>query len=264
MKRIGEIVLLVMGCIFICSPSYGTILTPDFPKEGVVDPDNNNFIDPDVDYSEFMGRVTDKDDTGRILKVKTENNNSKFLKAGDRVQFKVNNHERMSYCSATVRAVEDFYFSVYVQDFTGCWGTERYFPRGLQLNFKSDLMAKRVFEASEYRKLLILRKEGFLNQLNEINNFLWTYDQQKLQTAADYDKQINELRRQKQLALDNMIQRKQESLMLQNELVQKLDSLDESLDHYRIERQEYMLDRWVLDNDSGLPYGRRPQKYKKP
>lgn len=264
MKRIGELVLILIFGYMILPTAHSIIITPDFPKEGVTDPDNNSFIDPDIDYSEFMGRVTDKDDTGRVLKVKTENNNSKFLKAGDIVQFKVNNHAKMSYCKASVRAVEDFYFSVYVQDFSGCWGEQRYFPRGVQLNFKSDLMAKRVFEASEYRKLLILRKEGFLRQLNDINNFLWTYDQQKLQTAADYDKQINELRRQKQLALDNMIQRKQESLLLQTELAQKLDSLDESLNHYKVERQEYLLDRWVLDNDTGLPFGRRPQKYKKP
>lgn len=263
MNRIGEMVFALIILLGTIPLSYGIILTPDYPEKGVTGKDNHDFIDPEIDYSVFMGRVTDKDSTGRVIKIKTENNNSKFLKAGDIIQFKVNNHQNERSCKASVRTVEDFYFSAYVQDFTGCWG-EKYFPRGLQLVFKSDLMAKRVFEASEYRKLLLLRKEGFLNQLNNINNFLWTYDQQKLQTAADYDKRINELRREKQLALDNMIQRKQESLLLQTELVQKLDSLDESLDHYKVERQEYMLDRWVLDNDSGLPFGRRPQKYKKP
>lgn len=263
MKRFNALVFWLGLTFFISLEVNSTILTPDFPKDGVLGKDNHDFIDPEIDYSIFMGRVTDKDKTGRIVKIKSESNNSKFLKAGDIVRFKVNNHQDRNSCKASVRAVEDHYFSVYVQDFSGCW-EDKYFPRGLQLVFRSDLMARRVYEASEYRKLLLLRKEGFLGQLNEINNFLWTYDQQKLQTAADYDKQINELKRQKQLALDNMIQRKQESLLLQTELVQKLDSLDESLDHYKIERQEYLLDRWVMDNDTGLPYGRRPQEMKKP
>jgi hypothetical protein len=43
----------------------------------------------------------------------------------------------------------------------------------------------------------------------------------------------------------------------------KLNELDESLIHYRVERQELMTDRWNLDHDSGLPVGQRPQDVKK-
>lgn len=261
MKRVGESLLI----LFLIFPfiSYGNVLTPIFPEKGVAERANNGYIDPTVDYSRFFGRVSDKDDTGRILKVKVENNNTKFLKAGDVVYFKVNNQKRSNFCKASVRAVEDFYFSIYVQDFSGCWNQERYFPRGMQLNFKTKKMADRVFEASKYRELLILRKEGFLKQLNEINHFLWTYDQQRLKEAADYDIQINELMRQKQLALDNMIQKKQENIMLQTELANKLNAIDESLDHYKVERREMITDRWHLDQDNGLPFGRRPLKIKR-
>ena len=73
---------------------------------------------------------------------------------------------------------------------------------------------------------------------------------------------INELLREKQLALDGLIQEKQESLVLQGELVSKLDRIDESLDHYKVERQEHLLDRWNSDHDQALPFGRRPQKMK--
>jgi hypothetical protein len=121
-------------------------------------------------------------------------------------------------------------------------------------------MEHRVFEASKYREILILRKEGYLSQLSGINNFLWTFDQQKLKTAAEYDSRVNEILREKQLALDNLIQKKQESLLLQTELKQKLDSLDESLDHYKIERREYLTDRWHMDHTGDKPFSRRPQK----
>ena len=259
MKYFGEFILL---SLLACN-ALATILTPDLGEKDTVGLPNNNFIDKRVDYSNFMGRVTDKDDTGRILKVKVQNNNSKFFKAGDIVYFKVNNHSDRSLCKASVRSVENYYFSIYVQDFEACWGQDKYFPRGTQLNFKSDLLATRVLEGSEYRKLLILRKDGFLTQLNEINNFLWTFDQQKLKTAIEYDKRINELLREKQLALDNLIGKKQENLRLQKELVSKLDTIDQSLDHYKVERQDYLLDRWNMDHDQDLPVGRRPQKIKK-
>lgn len=258
MKYFGELILLTL----MSTSLQATILTPDLGDQKTIGEPNNNFIDPRVDYSKFVGRVTDKDDTSRILKVKVQNNNSKFLKAGDIVFFKVNNHADKDFCRASVRSIEDFYFSMYVQDFEACWGQNKYFPRGTQLNFKSELLATRVLEGSEYRKLLVLRKEGFLEQLNQINSFLWTFDQQKLKTAIEYDQRINELLREKQLALDNLIGKKQESLRLQTELVSKLDTLDESLNHYKVERQEYLIDRWNMDHDSDLPVGRRPQKLK--
>lgn len=247
---------MVQHCVF------ATILTPDLPREGVISDQNNKFLDPNIDYSKFMGRVSDKSDSGRVLKIQVENNNTKFLKAGDLVYFKVNTHEAREFCKASVRTAEDFFFSIYVQDFDACWDKKRYFPRGVQLNFKADKMAQRVYEASYYRKLLIDRKEGFLKQLNGINHFLWTYDQQKLKKAAEYDEQINNLMREKQLAMDNLINKKQESILLQSELVKKLNSLDESLDHYRVERQEPITDRWFMDHDRNLPVMRRPQRMK--
>tara|TARA_Y100000768_G_C23889203_1_gene639230 strand:- start:15 stop:800 length:786 start_codon:yes stop_codon:yes gene_type:complete len=238
------------------------IAVPKHAPESTMSEPNNSFIDPKIDYGRFRGRVTDKGDSGQILKVQVENNNTKFLKTGDILYFKVNNHADKYYCKGSVRSIEDFYFSMYVQDFSECWSEGKYFPRGMQLNFRAPKLEQRVFEASKYRELLILRKESFLKQLNEINHFLWTFDQQRLKTAAEYDEQINRLRRQKQLALDNLLNKKKENIMLQTELIKKLDSVDESLDHYKVERQEYLKDRWAMDHDTGLPFKRRPQEMK--
>lgn len=256
------LIILCISFVVLCNRSFAIQAVPDLPNEGVTDRSNNAFIDPKVDYENFMGRVTDKDKSGRILKIKVENNNTKFFKSGDLVYFYVNNHESDTPCRATVRAVEDFFFTVYVQDFRHCWDTSRYFPRGVQLKLESKVLAQRVFEASKYREILILRKEGFLKQLNGINHFLWTYDQQKMKTASSFDEQINELRRKKQLAIDNLLQTKQENLLIQVELQKKLDGIDESLKHYRVERQEYLLDRWDLDHDLGISFPQRPLSLK--
>jgi len=108
---------------------------------------------------------------------------------------------------------------------------------------------------------LKLKKKGidFLKQLNDINHFIWNFDQLKVKRAADYDEEINRLQREKRKALDDMIALKQEKLVLQNELMKKLNELDESLLFYRVERQELMTDRWESDHDQGLPFGQRPQ-----
>jgi len=261
MNRIGEFGLLLI--LFFSNFVSATIVTPKHPHEGVLDTDNNKFIDPKVDYEKFIGRVSDKDDKGRVLKIHVENNNTKFLKSGDVVFFKVNNMDQGRFCKAFVRSVEDFYFSIFVQQFKPCWPEDKYFPRGMQLNFEAKIMSQRVFEASKFRELLLLRKDGFLKQLSQVNNFLWSFEQQKVKTAASYDQQINELKQAKRKAMNNLLRLRQENIILQTDLTKKLDSLDESLEHYTVERQEHLLDRWDLDHDSGLPMGQRPQDFKK-
>ena len=249
--------------LFLClSTAHAVIVVPNLPAPGVVGPDNRGAIDPNVDYERFTGRVSDKDDSGRIFKVHVENNNTKFFRAGDEVLFKVNLKDNRDYCRAFVRSIEDFHFTIYVESLSTCYSSTDYFRRGTVLNFYSKTLALRVFEASKYREQLVLRKEDFLKQLNDINHFLWTFDQQKVKTAADYDEKINQLQREKRKALDDMITLKQERLVLQNELMRKLNELDESLSFYRVERQELMTDRGQLDHDQGLPVGQRPQEMK--
>lgn len=242
------------------STASAVVVVPNLPPEGVVAPDSRGYIDPSVDYERFSGRVSDKDDSSRIFKIHVENNNTKFFRAGDSVLFKLNLKENRDYCKAFVRNVEDFHFTIYVESLAPCYSTQEYFKRGTILNFYSKTLALRVFEASKYRDQLVLRKEDFLKQLNDINHFLWTFDQQKVKTAADYDEEINKLQRAKRKAIDDMITLKQERLVLQNELMKKLNELDESLLFYRVERQELITDRWNSDHDQGLPVGQRPQQ----
>lgn len=248
-------VILSVFSLNLCA----VIITPQFPNNGVAEPDNNNAIVPTHDYERFTGRVSDKDDTSRVFKIQVENNNTKFFRAGDLALFKVNMQENKKYCRAFVRSVEDFHFTVYVESLSPCFESGQYFRRGTVLNFYSKALGLRVFEATKYREQLIVRKDDFLKQLNDINHFLWTYDQQKVKTAAKYDEEINHLQREKRKALDDMIALKQERLTLQNELMSKLNELDGSLLFYRVERQELLTDRWQLDHDAGLPFGQRPQ-----
>lgn len=252
--------VIFLFTFFCYAQGFAMVLTPAYQNEGVLEADNNGKINPEIDYERFSGRVTDKDDSSRIFKVKVENNNAKFFRAGDQVLFKVNLLENRKFCRAFVRNVEDFHFTIYVESLEPCYSTTKYFLRGTVLNFYSKTLGVRVFEATKYREQLIVRKEDFLKQLNDINHFLWTFDQQKVKTAARYDEEINRLTREKRKALDDMIALKQERLNLQNELMQRLTNLDESLKYYRVERQELMTDRWNLDHDTGLPMGQRPQK----
>ncbi|HXH76777.1 MAG TPA: hypothetical protein VNJ08_17540 [Bacteriovoracaceae bacterium] len=263
MKTFGHhrVFLFLLG--LIATQAHGLIVVPNLPSEGVLGPDTRGAMNPAFDYENFSGRVSDKDDSGRIFKISVENNNTKFFRAGDEVLFKLNLKDNMEFCKGFVRNIEDFHFTIFVETLAPCYSSSEYFRRGTVLNFKSPVLAQRTYEATKYREQLVVRKEDFLKQLNDINHFIWTFDQQKVKTAANYDEEINRLQREKRKALDDLITLKHERLVLQNELMKKLNELDESLLFYRVERQELMTDRWESDHDMGLPFGQRPQRIKK-
>jgi len=242
--------------------SQAVLVTPNFKKEGIVSTDVDSFYDINVDYARFAGRVTDKDYSGKILKIRTEINNIKFFRAGDKVQFRVANKKVDKFCSGHVRNVEKFHFVLFVNNLSKCFPDESYFRRGTQLYLYSPTLADRVIEGSRHRKTLLVQKDDFLKQLNKINHFLWSFDQERIKVAAEYDQQILDLTNKKQKAMDDLIALKKDSMALQKELISKLDTIDEQTNYFKVERQEPLTDRWVLDHDLGVPVGNRPQDIK--
>lgn len=223
----------------------------------------DSFYDPETDYSLFSARVTDRDESGNVFKLISKNLNVKFFRAGDYVEFQVPGIREDRQCGGYIRSSEGAYFVLYVKDLYPCWPKGEYFRRGTIVDFKSDLLAKRVKDAAIYRVLLLRRREAFLKQLNDINHFLWSYDQQRVLLASEYDKKMEEIKRQKQKALEGIVSKKQDQIHLQKELMFRLDSLDQDLEFYRVDRHELGIDRWSQDHHLGLPVAQRPQELKK-
>ena len=221
----------------------------------------DSFYDPNHDYSTFTGRVTDRDDTASIVKISSENRNIKFFRSGDLVRFRLAS-KRTKRCRGYIRSVEENFFVLYVQDITLCWGSERYFRRGAMLVFTADMLASRVRDASTFRIVLLKRRSDFYKQLNDVNHFVWSYDQEKVKLAAEFDEKITALRAAKQKAMDMLQVKKKDSINLQRELVYRLDQLGEDLEFYRIDKDDPKIDRWHLDHDLGKPVSKRPAKLK--
>jgi len=221
----------------------------------------DSFYDPKHDYSTFTGRVTDRDDTASIVKISSENRNIKFFRSGDMVRFRLASKNTKK-CRGYVRSVEEEYFVLYVQDITLCWGSGRYFRRGAMLVFSADMLASRVRDASTFRIVLLKRRSDFYKQLNDVNHFVWSYDQEKVILASEFDEKITALRAAKQKAMDMLQVKKKDSFNLQRELVYRLDQLEEDLEFYRIDKDDPKIDRWHLDHDLGKPVSKRPAKLK--
>lgn len=222
--------------------------------------DADSFYDTKADYETFSGRVTDRDATSSIVKISSENKNVKFFRAGDLVEFKVESRKEGDYCQGYVRSLEPDYFVMYTKDLFPCFPKEEYFRRGTALVMHSEKLAQRVREASVYRASLMDKKKDFMGQLNDINNGIWNFEERKVQLAADFDRRMNEIEKEKTKALDELLSKKNDEIKLQRELAFRLDTIDKELDFYRIEKHELLFDRWHLDKDLGYPVYEKPEE----
>ncbi len=222
----------------------------------------DSFYDPNIDYSKFSGRVSDKDATATILKIQVETENTKFFKASDPLNFWVARDRSKSPCQGNVRAIEDGFLTIYVKNLLPCWGEAYNFRRGTILIFESERLANRVKDASRYRVALLSKKRDFLVQLNKVNRFVWGFSSEQVQVAAAFDRKILEIQKQKELALNSLIAKKKDQIRIQKELSYRLDELDKDLKYYLVEKDELFTDRWHLDHEEGLPTYKRPAPIK--
>jgi len=240
-------------CLYITNV-LGSYIDPRFTQT------SDSFYDPRYDYSVFWGRVTDKDTKSKVFKIESETKNSKYLKVGDLLEFVVSESKINDQCKGFVRDTEGDYFIIYVSDLYPCTKSHDYFRRGMILKFFSKTLEQRVADASVYRDTLIKRKSDFFMQLNQINHFLDSFEQQKVLLAASYDAEILKLQKKKQNMLDDIFVRKDEKIKLQKDLSKKISELDGEIEFYRIKKEDHEVNRWHLDHDLGLPVGNRPQE----
>ena len=221
--------------LFFCSPGQGKA------------PPSSHY-DKEFDYSRFIGRMTDRNKPGNILKIFSKNTNVKLLRSGDPVFFKYPFGSK-NYCKGSVRNTEDHdYFVIYSHDLSPCLKKgEVVIRRGSKLHFLSPKLVTRVHQAHLRHQALLKRREQFFKQLNEINHFIWTYQQQKIKTSAKYKEEMLKLQQDEQRALEILKEKKKDGLLLQRELNKRIDKLDSDLLFYSIEKKQKIKESWKQD-----------------
>lgn len=231
------------------------------PSNGIVSPHiPDTFYDPSIDYGLFAGRVTDRTKDHMTIKVKFESSNVRLLRAGDLVKFEEKGKQEFR-CDGYIIGVENNYLTISVPKVKLCRQERGNTIRiGTILHFESKIMRERVLHASSYRQILIKEKEDLLKQLKGINHYLWSFDQQRILVMGKYDKKIVEIEKEREKALDKILVEKKEKVVLQSDLKKELNLIDEKLDFYRIDRSEYLVDRFQADREYHLPVMDKPQE----
>ena len=124
------------------------------------------------------------------------------------------------------------------------------------------MLKKRIVDASVFREVLIKRKNDYVKQLREVNNFLLNFKQYKISEIAKIEQAIISLEEKKLTKLSALSSKRKDYIHLQREINFRLDKLDEDIENYRLERVELLRDRWARDHDLGKPVNNRPQDVK--
>ncbi|MCY4645003.1 MAG: hypothetical protein OXB88_10325 [Bacteriovoracales bacterium] len=210
-----------------------------------------------IDHSRFVGRMSDRDPKKTLIKIFTENDNVRLLRTGDSVTFQIGEGENPETpsCQGFVRGAEKRYLVLYVPTLAPCFPKDFLLRRGLMMVFHSKILVQRILEASRYRKTLLAQRDDFLTQLGELNRFLWSFDQERVKSIAQLEKEILNLERKKREALELLETRRKESRELRDNLMGKLDQIGRDLDRYKIYPPPPVRPGWKAERDLGRPVG---------
>lgn len=255
MKAILAATLIAFNCCFHVE-LYATAYDPNLPDHGVMSLDFDGFLDPGRDYSKNVGRISDINQAKKIFKVKVENDTTRFLKSGDAVLISFDKLSK-GQCETYVVVTEISYVTLSWTNLEKCWNKENYFRRGLVINLDSSIMQLRVQQASAYRRQLLERRNIYLKQLSDVNNFFWQYETDRDKLLNEYDQKINALKNERSKVVGGLDDQRASKTKVQGELMQEMNSLDELLKFYRIDRKEMLTDRFYQDYDTSAPVDQR-------
>jgi len=233
---------------------FATAYSPNLPDHGVMTADRNGFLDPNVDYSQTYGRVSDYDPALRIFKFKVENDYTRFLKPGDAIYIKpMRVGKGNQSCLARIQKTEPFYFVAEMDQWSQCLRSANDVRRGMVVLIYGDILEARVKQASKLREEILLKKDSYLKQLADANNFTWNFDLEREKLLNDFDQRLQALKNEKVNSIEALNRKKVDTTQVQGELMSEIHSLEELLKFYRLDRREILKDRFHTDYDTSAP-----------
>jgi hypothetical protein len=195
--------------------------------------------------SHFTGRVSRLNSPAKLLRVRTDFENIKFLNRKDRIEFWSDSFPDLR-CIASLEGKTNDYFLIKVPDYESC--VKRvHFTTGTFLHFRSEDLLENVKIAKEL--IEILQKKRFAMEAKKERH------QRDLSGHVEKVDAVNkryEVLRQKleiewQKELSSLEEDKARTFLEFKNAEARLNEIDYKLEAYRIEDHNLKLDRWSLD-----------------
>jgi hypothetical protein len=193
----------------------------------------------------FSGRISRINKLAKLMRIRVDFENAKFLNKGDRVEFwSVTYPQRR--CVSYVEGKTNLYMLVKVPNYDKCIMNVS-FAVGTYLQFYSPDFQRHIKMADELVKVLMKKKMALQARKTRLNKDVKTY----IEKVETVNKRYEVLRQKLELEWKNELAAMEEDkINSEQELQQtklRLNELDYKLRQYRVEDSNLKFDRWSLD-----------------
>lgn len=193
----------------------------------------------------FSGRISRVNASGKLIRIRTDFSNIKFLNRKDRVEFWNETHIDQR-CIGVIEGRTNDYFLIRVPDFETCI-RRVHFTTGTYLNFQSSDFEQTTKIAKELVEILLKKRLAMNAKKERCRRDLDGYVEKVDAVNKRYEilRQKLEIEWQKELA--NVEEDKARSFTEFKNAEARVNEIDTKLETYRVEDQNLKLDRWSLD-----------------
>lgn len=199
----------------------------------------------DENASVFGGRVSRLNGAARLVRIRTDFKNIKYLNKKDRIEF-WNENSTIFRCQALVEGRTNDYLLVKIPQYEACirsvhitTGSYLYFD---SIDLKQNLnIGKELVEVLQKKRMAISAKK--VRYQKELDGFIEKAD--AVNKRYEILRQKLEIEWQRELA--NLEEDKAEAFTMFKDSEARLNEVDTKLEAYRIDDHNLKLDRWSLD-----------------
>jgi hypothetical protein len=200
---------------------------------------------PATTMATFPGHVSRLNDTGGLMRVRSDFKNAKFLNRGDSVEFwgEVNPQAR---CVARVEARSTLYLLLRVPEYDACV-RRVHLTVGAYLHFWSRDLENNLVTARELVEILMKKRMALLAKKRHHERDLEGHGEKVAATNARYELLKRKLEAEHQKSLGDLEDEKAQKFVVFKQFEARLNEVESKLESYRVHDQNYTLDRWALD-----------------
>lgn len=199
----------------------------------------------DEDQTEFPGRVSRLNETAKLMRVRVDFSNMKFVNKGDKLQFWQHLYPKRK-CRGEVMARSQMYFLLKVFRYDDC--IKRVNIRsGASLRFFGEELSKNIKTAKELIDILLKKRLALQSKLKREASALEKYNEKIDIVSKRYETLYRKLEAEKLREMEFL--KKDQAVLFKDykETETKLRDVRKKLEIYKVEDSNFKLDRWSLD-----------------
>lgn len=204
-----------------------------------------------VDYSDdentvmFTGRISRLSKDAKLMRVRVDFKNAKFLKKQDRIQFWNETYPERR-CRAFLEAKSNRYLLMRVPHYDKCLFNVSV-TVGTYLHFYSEDLAKSITVAKDLMEILNKKRLALESRLKRYEKEMTSYVEKMDSVNKRYEILRQKMELEWQQELSSLEEDKTKSYTNYKNSQARLNELDHKIQQYRIQDQNLYEDRWSLD-----------------